>query len=53
MKRLIKTYIVARELHEDGNYHIHAYLELDSKINVTNPLTFDLVVDGQRYHPNC
>lgn len=53
MKRLIKTYIVARESHEDGSPHIHAYLELDNKINVTNPRTFDLVVDKQVYHPNA
>lgn len=37
MKRLIKVYIIAREKHEDGGKHIHAYLELDSKINTTNP----------------
>lgn len=26
----IKSYVIAREQHADGNYHLHAYLELTS-----------------------
>lgn len=45
---MIKDYIVARELHEDGNPHIHAWILLDKKVNIGDPTIFD--IDGS--HPN-
>lgn len=52
LKRMIKTYIIGTEKHVDGNAHLHAYIELNEKMNSTNPRIFDLVVEGQTYHPN-
>lgn len=53
LKRLIKVYIIGTEKHEDGNDHLHVYLELNEKMNSTNPRVFDLVSeDKQSYHPN-
>lgn len=44
----IQDYIVARERHQDGNYHIHCYLRFSKKIDSRNPRVFD-VLD---HHPN-
>lgn len=44
----LQSYIIAREQHKDGNSHIHCWLRLEKKINITNNRLFDL--DG--YHPN-
>lgn len=44
----IGDYYIVKELHKDGNPHLHAWLELDAKPNIRNPRFFDC--DG--CHPN-
>jgi len=44
----IHKYLIARELHKDGQYHIHAYIEFVDKKNFLSPRWADL--DG--FHPN-
>lgn len=44
----VQHYLVARESHRDGNYHIHAYGEWASAFSTRDVRCFD--VDGQ--HPN-
>jgi len=41
-------YLVARELHSDGNYHLHAYLHFGRRLRLAGANVFD--VEG--YHPN-
>lgn len=49
----IVAYVIAREQHEDGNFHIHAYLKYDRKVSVTNQSKFDLLgEEGEGYHGN-
>lgn len=43
-----KGMVIARELHEDGHPHIHAYVLLDKEFNCRNPRFWDL---GE-YHGN-
>jgi len=45
---VIKHYCICIEEHQDGNTHLHAYLQFDKKYQTTNSLYFD-VLD---YHPN-
>lgn len=44
----IQRAIIARELHADGNPHMHCYIEFKKKISTTNQRRFDY--DGK--HPN-
>lgn len=49
----ITEYIVCRELHEDGDPHLHAYLRYKRKVNCTNPKSFNLKAeDGTEYQVN-
>lgn len=49
----ISEYMVAEEKHQDGESHIHAFLSLKEKINITCPNTLDLTgVMGEKYHGN-
>lgn len=54
----IREYIVAEELHKDGESHIHVYLRLCKRINTVNCRYFDLEgleeTNGRKpiYHPN-
>lgn len=44
--------LVARELHQDGNPHLHAMVQCTKKIETTNPRFFDLTAtNGRIYHP--
>ena len=45
-------WIVAREYHENGEPHFHAYIKLDKKINLKDPRAFDLAYEDAVYHPN-
>lgn len=47
----IKYYIIAQELHQDGNKHIHCYLKLEKKANFRDNRKYDIVVDNTTYHP--
>lgn len=53
IKRKIINYIIAQESHEDGGKHLHVFLELDAKMNSTNPRIFDLAAGNQSFHPNA
>lgn len=45
--------MVAEEKHQDGNSHIHAYLLLEKKANITNPNKLDLIGPCEEtYHGN-
>lgn len=49
----IVEYIVARELHEDGTPHIHAYLQLDRKCNIRGATQLDVSDDAENtFHGN-
>lgn len=45
---LIKWMVVAQELHEDGNPHLHVQIEYERARNLRNERHFDT----DRYHPN-
>lgn len=44
----LSDWIIAREKHQDGSYHLHAYLESQSVISTTRPDFLDL----RGHHPN-
>jgi hypothetical protein len=44
----IQHYVIAREQHQDGNYHIHVYLGLQKKCDIRNARFFDI----EGFHPN-
>lgn len=44
----IVQYVIAREKHEDGNNHLHAFIKLDKKVNIGDPKIFDIL----GHHPN-
>lgn len=44
----IKGIVIARELHEDGHPHIHAFVQLTKEFNCQNPRFWDL----DKYHGN-
>lgn len=48
----VADYIVAREQHEDGSYHLHCWLKLTAKVNIKRADKFDFVTDDETYHPN-
>lgn len=51
----IKEIAVGRELHEDGTYHLHIYIEFVAKKNIKSPKYFDLPEEFKKYgniHPN-
>lgn len=46
--RTVEKFLVAEEHHEDGRLHYHMYIEIDRRIDTTDPRYFD--IDG--LHPN-
>lgn len=50
--RNIVEYILSTEKHQDGSSHIHAYIELDNRIDTRNMRLFDISEEGKVYHPN-
>lgn len=47
----IKDYIVAVELHKDGNRHIHAFIRYERRVTWSATL-WDITVNGKLYHGN-
>lgn len=47
-----KKYVICRESHQDGNYHLHVYLYYEKKKNLKDPRCFDVDEAGTIYHPN-
>ena len=50
--RNIVEYVLSTEKHQDGSSHIHAYIELDNRIDTRNMRLFDISQEGKVYHPN-
>ena len=50
--RNIVEYVLSTEKHQDGSSHIHAYIELDNKIDTRNMRLFDISQEDKVYHPN-
>jgi len=50
--RKITDYALSTEKHQDGFSHIHAYIELDKRIDTKNMRVFDISWEGKLYHPN-
>ena len=50
--RNVVEYILSTEKHQDGSSHIHAYIELDTKIDTRNMRLFDISQEDKVYHPN-
>lgn len=48
----IKQYYIGRELHENGEPHLHAAITFERKISTRNPRVFDVTHEGVLYHPN-
>ena len=46
------SYVIAKELHKDGNAHIHVYLEFDLKQDIYSAGKLDLKIDGRNFHGN-
>lgn len=44
----IRRAIIALEQHQDGNNHLHAYIEYTKRLNIKNPRKFDM----EGLHPN-
>lgn len=65
LQNKIKNYIIAQEVHQDGNKHLHVYLHLNKKVDIKNQYGLDLkffdtgfggdnggINDHQTYHGN-
>jgi len=44
--------LCAREMHEDGEPHIHAVLQYDKKVDIVNEKYYDLVGETETFHGN-
>jgi hypothetical protein len=47
-KFVLKSYVIAKELHEDGHPHLHAVIKLATRCNITNAG----YLDTGGFHPN-
>ena len=48
-----EEYIIAREVHKDGEFHIHVYWKNSTKVNIKNPTALDLKDStGKVFHGN-
>ena len=48
----IKDFLLSKELHEDGNPHIHVYLKTLRRTHIENPSYFDIEFEENIFHPN-
>jgi len=48
----IRHYIIARELHTSGEYHLHAVISFTRQFNSRNERCFDVTINGSTFHPN-
>lgn len=49
---VIQQHAIGQETHQDGNFHLHAYLQFDRKFSTRNERAFDIIDEGTTYHPN-
>lgn len=45
----IEEYLICREMHKDGNPHLHAFIKLSERIRFS-PRLFDIIYEGKTYH---
>jgi hypothetical protein len=48
----VMDYVLVKELHEDGNPHIHVYLKTLRMTNIASVCYMDLELNGETLHPN-
>jgi hypothetical protein len=48
----VKHYVLVKELHEDGNPHIHVYLKTIRMVHIASVSYMDLELTGKTLHPN-
>ena len=48
----VKDYVLVKELHEDGNPHIHVYLRTLRMTNIASVSYMDVELNGETLHPN-
>lgn len=48
----VTHYVVAHELHKNGDHHLHVYLELGTPLRTRDPKYLDLQLNGFTYHGN-
>lgn len=48
----IKEYLIIRDLHEDGGFHIHLYLELNKVKDIKGKTILDIEEEGKVIHGN-
>lgn len=48
----IDKYVVAHELHENGDDHLHCYFKLERPVNSANSNFADLLIANNRWHGN-
>jgi hypothetical protein len=48
----VKHYVLVKELHEDGNPHIHVYLKTLKMVHIASVSYMDLELNGETLHPN-
>lgn len=49
---VLSKYVVARELHKDGEMHIHCYLKYSDKLHLRKSTCFDIMTYEKTYHGN-
>jgi hypothetical protein len=50
--RLIEKYVLSTEEHQDGSKHVHVYLGLDKRCDITDARRLDINVEGGEAHGN-
>lgn len=48
----LKEYLIASELHANGNQHLHCYIQLEETFRTRNARFADMIYQGQVYHGN-
>ena len=48
----VLLYIIAEEMHKDGNSHLHSYVKFVDGITAKNKLAFAFTFEGKKYHGN-
>lgn len=49
---LLRSYIIGRERHSDGNYHLHVILGFTGRFQTKRQRYWDIESNGSTYHPN-
>jgi hypothetical protein len=49
---VVEDHIITKELHEDGNPHLHVYIKTKKRLDIKNQNYFDVEYEGEIFHPN-